>query len=156
LAIYIDQFIELGLLKKVGKSLQRPDRSDRQYLPLIRLAQIVQPILERYYMTFIVLWQSSSHPLTESEVEQQCHLLAQKVSMVYGINSPDFFDRALFRHFLKTMQRKNYLTVNDNEKLEFTDFFDHIPLDLRTLLSVEVRSSILSLTRDSLPVNPVE
>ncbi|MFT5503902.1 MAG: glycerol-3-phosphate O-acyltransferase [Gammaproteobacteria bacterium] len=153
LSIYINQLIELGLLKKVGNSLQRPDRSDQQYLPLIRLAQIVQPILERYCMTFVVLWQSSSHPLTESEVEQQCHLLAQKISMGYGINSPDFFDRALFLHFLKTMQKKNYLTIN--KKFEFTDFFDHISLDLRNLLSVEVRSSILSLTRDNLPVSPV-
>jgi len=78
-------------------------------LLLTRLALIVQPILERYYLAFIVIWQSAESPMTETELEQHCHLLAQKISMVYGINSPDFFDRQLFRHFIETALDLDYL-----------------------------------------------
>ena len=118
-------------------------------MQLVRLAHIVQPILERYYMTFIVLWQSSSAPLQEAELEHRCHLLAQKISMIYGINSPDFFDRLLFRDFIATMLEKEYLTKNDDDPLEFAQDFSYISLDLRNLLSTEVRSSILSLIKST-------
>jgi glycerol-3-phosphate O-acyltransferase len=114
---------------------------------LNRLAHIVQPILERYYMTFIVLWQTSSAPLPEAALEHRCHLLAQKISMIYGINSPDFFDRLLFRDFIETMLENEYLVKNDQQQLEFASEFDYVSLDVRNLLSTEVRSSILSLIK---------
>ena len=134
-----------SLLEESGGRLRRPERSDRHFLHLTRLAQIVQPILERYYMTFIVLWQTSAAPLTEAELEHRCHLLAQKTSMIYGINSPDFFDRLLFRDFIETMLEKEYLVKDRQDRLVFAEGFDYISLDLRNLLSTEVRSSIQSL-----------
>ena len=116
-------------------------------MQLLRLAHIVQPILERYYMTFIVLWESSTAPLKEDELEHRCHLLAQKISMIYGINSPDFFDRLLFRDFIVTMLENEYVVKNKKMQLEFAQGFNYISLDLRNLLSTEVRSSILSLIK---------
>ena len=98
-------------------------------------------------MTFIVLWQSAKTPMSEADLEQRCHLLAQKVSMLHGINSPDFFDRALFRHFIKTMIELEYLAESDDGTLNFTDGLDYISTDIRTLLSFEVRCTILAMIR---------
>lgn len=148
---WIDSMIAEKLLEQLNGDLRRPPRSDHRFIHLIRLAHIVQPILERYYMTFIVLWQGSSAPLTEAELEHRCHLMAQKISMIYGINSPDFFDRLLFRDFIETMLENEYLTKNEHEQLEFAPGFNYISLDLRNLLSTEVRSSILSLIKAAPP-----
>jgi glycerol-3-phosphate O-acyltransferase len=136
-----------SLLETTGEDLRRPQRSDHEFVQLQRLAHIVQPILERYYMTFIVLWQTSGAPLEEAELEHRCHLLAQKISMLHGINSPDFFDRLLFRDFIETMLENEYLVKNDQQQLEFEPGFNYVSLDLRNLLSTEVRSSILSLIK---------
>ena len=133
------------VLVKTKTGFKRPDRGDRGYLLLRRLALIVQPILERYYMTFIVIWQSAGSPMSDAELEQHCHLLAQKISMIYGINAPDFFDRQLFRHFLETALDLEYLEQNDAGGLIFAESFEHINLDISNLLSIEVRSTILSL-----------
>ena len=145
----IASLIDESLLEQVDKGLRRPPRSDHRFMQLIRLAHIVQPILERYYMTFIVLWQSSHAPLQEDELEHRCHLLAQKISMIYGMNSPDFFDRLLFRDFIATMLDNDYLVKNDEQRLEFAQGFNYVSLDLRNLLSTEVRSSILSLIKSA-------
>jgi glycerol-3-phosphate O-acyltransferase len=106
---------------------------------------IVQPIFERYYLTFIVIWQSAGAPMTETDLEQHCHLLAQKISMIYGINAPDFFDRQLFRHFIETALDLGYLEKNDTQALVIAKSFEQVNLDIRNLLSTEVRSTILSL-----------
>ena len=61
----------------------------------------------------------------------------------------DFFDRLLFRDFIDTMLEKEYLIKNDNDRLEFAQGFNFVSLDLRNLLSTEVRSSILSLIKSA-------
>ena len=144
----IEAMIKEGLLRQTKSGIRRPERSARRYMDLIRLSLVLQPILERYYMTFMVLWQSSSSPMTEVQLEQRCHVLAQKVSMLHGINSPDFFDRSLFRHFIETMIDLEYLYKNGDNALEFSETFDHISIDIRSLLSFEVRSTILSMMRN--------
>lgn len=144
---FVNTMIKLELLREGKSGLRRPERSTRHFMDLHRLVLIVQPILERYYMTFIVLWQSAKTPMREAELEQRCHLLAQKVSMLHGINAPDFFDRALFRHFIDTMIELDYLVENEDGSLRFSDSFDQISLDIRNLLSFEVRCTILSMIR---------
>ena len=146
---FIGSMVSEGLLKTRDTDLLRPARSDHRFLQLMRLAQIVQPILERYYMTFILLWQTADDPLDEKQLEHRCHLLAQKISMIYGINAPDFFDRLLFRDFISTLLDQGYLQQNDKRELVFDPDFDFVRLDVRNLLSTEVRSSILSLIKTS-------
>lgn len=140
-------FVSEKYLSQKDDELRRPERTDQKYLPMMRLAHIVQPILERYYMTFIILWQSSRDPLTQKELETKGHLLAQKISMIYGINSPDFFDRKLFTHFIATLFKKDYVRKDEDGKLRLSDNIKQINLDIRTLLSVEVRSSILQMLK---------
>ena len=151
LEILVKEFVSVlvteQLLIQRPKFLRRPDRSNRSYIILIRLAHIVRPILERYYMTFIVLWQSTESPVKETELELHCHLLAQKISMLSGINTPDFSDRLLFRHFIETMIDLNYLERNEQDALVFTDTFELVNLDIRNLIDAELRNNILTLIR---------
>lgn len=141
----IDFLVQRQVLARVENRLTRPDRNDAHYLMLSRLAHIAQPVLERYYMTFVVLWESGGNPLSEEELEQRCHLVAQKISMLYGINSPDFFDRQLFGHFIDTLFELEYIEKNQNGHLVFNQSFNRVNVDIRILLSVEVRSTILQL-----------
>ena len=141
----LSTMVDQNVLVKTKTGYKRPDRGDSSYLLLMRLALIVQPVFERYYMTFIAIWQSTESPMPETELEQYCNLLAQKISMIYGINAPDFFDRQLFRHFIETALNMGYLGKNDSDCLVLAESFEQVNLDIRNLLSVEVRSTILSL-----------
>ncbi len=146
---FVPQIIGFLMSEKVlmckDNKLIRPERSDAPYLVLERLAHVAQPILERYYMTFVVLWESGGNPLSEAELEQRCHLVAQKISMVYGINSPDFYDRQLFGHFIDTLFDLNFIERDDEGRLVFQEGFQRVNVDIRVLLGVEVRSTILQL-----------
>ena len=152
----VDFLVAQEVLLKTDNGWKRPDRNDTHYLTLTRLAHIAQPILERYYMTFIVLWESGNNPMTESELEQRCHLVAQKVSIIHGINSPDFFDRKLFGHFIDTLFELDFIEKNSTGKLVFQETFDQINIDIRALLSIEVRSTILQILRSHQPLQPTD
>ena len=142
----IASLVEENLLEPSKHGYRRPRRSSQCFMQLLRLAHIVQPVLERYYMTVTVLRQSATAPLTEVELERRCHLLAQKISMLHGINAPDFYDHLLFQDFIATMLTKEYLVENHSKQLEFKQGADSSGLEeLRSLLSAEVRGSILAL-----------
>jgi len=65
--------------------------------------------------------------------------------MIYGINSPDFFDRQLFGHFINTLFDKGFIDRDENNHLVFKESFNQVNVDIRILLSIEVRSTILQL-----------
>ena len=46
------------------------------------------------------LLKAGSGEMTQKSLEQQCHLAAQRMNMLYGFDSPEFFDRSLFENFM--------------------------------------------------------
>ena len=66
--------------------------------------------------------------------------------MVYELHSPDFFDKALFQDFIKTLRDLEVLRRNDAGFLEFDENITRIGEDARLVLGEEIRHSILSLT----------
>ena len=66
--------------------------------------------------------------------------------MIYGLHSPDFFDRALFQDFINELRKLDVLRRNDEGNLEFDDDITSIGEDARLVLGEEIRHSILSLT----------
>lgn len=66
--------------------------------------------------------------------------------MIYGLHSPDFFNKGLFQDFIRMLQDLNVLRRNSDGNLEFDDDITNIGADARLVLGEEIRHSILSLT----------
>ena len=106
----VDSLIAHGLIVELGDGmLSVPEANSRCYQQLQVLATPVEQSLERYFMTLALLAQQGSGNLTENEVVDLCHLLGQRLSVLYADDIPDFFDRALFTSFLGALTRLDYL-----------------------------------------------
>ena len=66
--------------------------------------------------------------------------------MIYGLHSPDFFNKALFHDYIRKLQDLEVLRRNEDGLLEFDDDIVSIGKDARLVLGEEIRHSILSLT----------
>jgi glycerol-3-phosphate O-acyltransferase len=71
---------------------------------------------------------------------------AQRLAMIYGLHSPDFFDKTLFHDFIHTLRERDVVRSNDAGFLEFDEGVERIGEDARLVLGEEIRHSILSLT----------
>jgi glycerol-3-phosphate O-acyltransferase len=69
--------------------------------------------------------------------------------MIYGLHSPDFFNKTLFHDFIKKLQDLDILRRNADGMIEFDDDITSIGADARLVLGEQIRHSILSLTFDS-------
>ena len=110
----VDSLLSHGLIVELGDdTLSVPESNSKCYQQLQVLATPVGQSLERYFMTLALLAQQGSGNLTESEVVDLCHLLGQRLSVLYADDIPDFFDRALFTSFISALTRLDYLQKDE-------------------------------------------
>jgi glycerol-3-phosphate O-acyltransferase len=114
LNLKIDNLLDHGLIVELGDGmLSVPEANSSHYQQLEVLATPVEQSLERYFMTLALLAQQGSGKLTADEVVDLCHLLGQRLSVLYADDIPDFFDRALFTSFVNALIRLDYLQKED-------------------------------------------
>ncbi len=110
----VDILLASGLIVELSDGmLSVPETNSKYYQQLQVLATPVEQSLERYFMTLALLAQQGSGNLTENEVVDLCHLLGQRLSVLYADDIPDFFDRALFTSFIGALIRLDYLQKDE-------------------------------------------
>jgi glycerol-3-phosphate O-acyltransferase len=144
----IEALLDLEILSRTrdGKTLVRPPAGSARAFQLLMLGQSMVPMLQRFYLVIALLFRNGSGTLSRVQLENLCQQSAERLSMIYGLHSPDFFDKALFRDFIATLRRQDVLRMNEAGLLEFDDDINRIGDDARLVLGEEIRHSILSLT----------
>ena len=138
--------LEILTRSKDGKGLIRPPAGSDKAYQLLMLGQSMVPMLQRFYLVISLLVKNGSGALSRAALERLCQQSAQRLSMIYGLHSPDFFDRALFQDFIRKLREQNVLRRNGSGLLEFDEDITAIGEDARLVLGEEIRHSILSLT----------
>jgi len=142
----IEALIDENVLIREGDRLVRPPTGSAPAFQLMMLGQSMVPMLQRFYLVIALLVRNESGTLTRAKLEGLCQQSAQRLAMIYGLHSPDFFDKALFQDFIRTLREKNAVRRNEAGFLEFGDAISRIGEDARLVLGEEIRHSILSLT----------
>jgi len=161
LAAVIDQwlaaFVEQGLLKVDSESYVRPAPSSRQFVLLTLLSRVIVQTLQRFYMATSLLLNSGQHSLSAEELENLCTVMAQRLSILHGLNAPEFFDKSLFRHFIQGLLEQNVLSADASGKLGYHDDLGEVAEGVaKRVLPAELRLSIrqVALERHEDEVTP--
>jgi len=128
------------------KTLVRPPAGSEKAFQLLMLGQSMVPMLQRFYLVIAILVRNGSGALSRGRLESMCQQSAERLSMIYGLHSPDFFNKTLFHDFIRTLQDLEVLRRNADGTIEFDDDLTNIGADARLVLGEEIRHSILSLT----------
>ena len=107
--------------------------------------QVIQ-ILERYYIAIALLQRSGSGSSNKADMVQNCSLMAQRISILHGLNAPEFFDKALFRNLIDELLERGVLTLDDEGNILFGERIEVIANDAKVLLNADLRRSILQVT----------
>ncbi len=137
-----------GLIESAagGAEWRRPAPTSAEAMQLSLLAQATLQTIERYYLAISLLLKAGSGEITQSTLEERCHLMAQRMGLVYGFNSPDFFDRALFENFIDLLRERGVVRSPAAGRLEFDGVLERVAEDAQLVLNEEIRHSILQVT----------
>ena len=125
----------------------RPPPDSPAAMQLSMLSQATIQTIERYYLAISLLLKAGSGVMTQKLLEQQCQLAAQRMNMLYGFNSPEFFDRSLFENFIDLLRERSVLKAGEGGNLEFDEVLIRVAADAQLVLSEQIRHSILQVTQ---------
>ena len=144
----LEAFAQLNLLEGNAdrSEWQRPPPTSLEAIRLSLLAQATIQTLERYYLAIALLLQAGSGAIHPAALEERCHLMAQRMTVLYGLNSPEFVDKSLFRNFIDLLIRRNVIQMSEDQKLMFGGPLLGVAADAQLVLSEQIRHSILQVT----------
>ncbi|MGH8529651.1 MAG: glycerol-3-phosphate 1-O-acyltransferase PlsB [Nevskiales bacterium] len=118
---YLDALVQRGLLERDSARgmLCRPELASQQFASLLGLGRILRTTLERTCMTTILLAEHHGEaPVEREQFEQQCRLMAERIGILAGLNSPEFSDPVLFRNYIETLKTLGLLQAEQREAKE--------------------------------------
>jgi glycerol-3-phosphate O-acyltransferase len=137
----------LGLIE-ADPALQgwrRAPPASAQAMQLSLLAQPTLQTIERYYMAVAQLVSAGSGTISQATLEKRCQLTAQRMSQLYGLNSPEFFDPTLFGNFIGLLRRRGVIRADGGGNLAFDEVLLRVAQDAQLVLSEQLRHSILQV-----------
>jgi glycerol-3-phosphate O-acyltransferase len=146
---WLAAFVEQGLLKVEGDVYVRPAPSSRQFVLLTLLARAIIQTLQRFYMAIALLLNAGQKQLSAEELEDLCTVMAQRLSILHGLNAPEFFDKTLFRHFIQTLLDQRVLRRDEAGKLSYHEQLGELAEGAaKRVLPAEIRLSIRQVALD--------
>jgi glycerol-3-phosphate O-acyltransferase len=139
---------ELGLLVRAedGLAWHRAPTGSVESVQLSVLAHATLQIVERYYLAIALLLHAGPDAITQDALENRCHLMASRMSLLYELRAPEFFDKALFRQFLDLLRERDVIRTTPSGRLAYDQALIDVAADARFVLSEQIRHSILQVT----------
>ena len=100
--------------------------------------------LQRYSITLSLLLNNPE--ISRGQLEKESRLVAQRLSVLHGINSPEFFDKAVFASLISTLRDIGYVSEDKEESAKILNTVYKI---LSDLITPEVRLTIESVALES-------
>jgi glycerol-3-phosphate O-acyltransferase len=137
-----------GVLEPVegGTVWRRPAPSSPRAIQLSLLAEATVQTIERYYLAIALLRRAGSGAVNARGLADRCQLMAQRMDMLYGFNSPEFSDRAMFEQFISQLLARGVIRADDAGMLCWDEVLDRVAMDAEFVLSEQIRHSILQGT----------
>tara|TARA_R110000751_G_scaffold73497_8_gene148642 strand:+ start:2264 stop:3649 length:1386 start_codon:yes stop_codon:yes gene_type:complete len=135
---------EEGLLEYQAATGDTPERWSRPVASqepseqLRLLAQPVQPTLERGYLLIAALLQHGSGTLDRESLESHSGALAERLTLLSGLNAPEFFDKRLFSGLLDTLLELEFIWLESGQ-LCFGEALEDLQVHGRDLFDPALR-----------------
>ncbi|CAM3809832.1 glycerol-3-phosphate 1-O-acyltransferase PlsB [Parendozoicomonas haliclonae] len=148
---WLQALTEAGLLILIQDGdedcFRRPDSSSTAFITLTVVSRAIQQTLERYFVVISLLLRNGSGQIDADEMEKQSQDMSQRLSILHGLNAPEFFDKNLFRQFIEELKVQKILDIDEDGHLTFdNEQIAAMAEDSRRLLPSEERHSIRQVT----------
>ena len=117
-----------------------PEKITLNYLKMASLqlfSASSRDTLQRYAIAFSVL--AKDPTISRAALEKASRLIAEHLSVLHGINSPEFFDKGVFALLASTLKEQGYLDDDNKENLEKISAMNRI---LQPLITTKVMQTI--------------
>jgi glycerol-3-phosphate O-acyltransferase len=132
-----------GLIHITDDVVSPPPAASGESYRLTLLAQIDMEMLERYFIAIGILQRSGQRVIDRTTLETDCVALARRLSRLYRLNAPEFFEARWFRNFVDTLIDRGVVHVDPDGRLGYDALIDEVTRASSLVLNPEFRMAVL-------------
>lgn len=119
--------IKAGLVvENAGGGYSAPPVSTPAHQRLLLLSGVIMPTLERLYIVISLLSSSDRASRNRQQLQERSEQIARKMSRLYGLNAPEFFDSRLFNQFVDTLLQRGVVEEDDQGQLRHQPIVEEV------------------------------
>jgi glycerol-3-phosphate O-acyltransferase len=143
MAQWLDHLQALGLIHVTDDEVGAPALESDESYRLALLSQIAMQMLERFFIVVGLLQQAGQQCIDRRTLERHCTTLARRISRLYGLNAPEFFDARLFHNFVDTLIARGVVHVAADGTLSYEPVIGEVTRASGVVLPIEFRLAVL-------------
>ncbi len=140
---WIEHLAHFGLLHVADDHLLPPPVASREHYRLHLLSSVVMQTLERLYIVISLLANPDNAIHTRAELQEQSQRVARKMSRLYDINAPEFFDHRLFNSFVDKLIDDGVVQETHNGQLSHSEIVADVMRASERVIDAQYRYAIL-------------
>lgn len=147
----IETFVRHGLLlRNDGGRLSAPEPNSDESVELRLLGETLRPLLERHFLALSLLQHYGSGVRTRHMLENDCHLLAQRLTLLYEFNPPEHAEKTTFSALIAKLIDADLLREDEDGLLHFDQRISTPLAQTALVLPAEATQAIRRMTCASL------
>ena len=115
----VDYFTQNGMLHLNGDSLVAAQPSSAKFHSAWLLSRCMQETWQRYAVVLRVL--ESEKRIARAQLEKQSTGIAERLSSLFGMHSPEFYDKNVLATFVNALRENKLVRSNEDGNLEFSE-----------------------------------
>jgi glycerol-3-phosphate O-acyltransferase len=132
-----------GLLVSQDDSFAPPPARSPAGHQLRLLARVIMPVLERLYIVVGLLFVQAGTPPTREALQARSTEVAARMSRLYGLNAPEFFDARLFNQFVDALLRERLISEAADGTLRHGPVVEEVLRAAETVIDPDFRFAVL-------------
>ena len=132
----IDAFKQTGMLQQKGRYLALPEADSEQFHSSWLLSRCMQETLQRYAVVLTILKRDKS--ISRNALERESKTVAERLSKLYGMHSPEFYDKNVLSSFISALRDNHWLDAGEDGSLKYSEEASALRKDIMALVWPEI------------------
>jgi glycerol-3-phosphate O-acyltransferase len=132
----IDALVDQGLLRVKEGDLLPPDAQQKQFHSAWLLSRCMQETLQRYAVVLTIL--DKEKVISRGALERTSRQVAERLSTLYGLSSPEFYDKNVLSSFISALKDNHWLDSTENGSLKYSEECEALREDVMALVWPEM------------------
>ena len=140
----IAQLKRQGLITQRGRKLSPPEPEAEQFHAAWLLSRAMQETVQRYAVVLRVLELEKS--LSRGQLEKASKKIAERLSSLFGMNSPEFYDKNVFTALVSTLREQRLIETTEDGTLRHSENSIALQLKINDLVWPEITQHLAQLS----------
>ncbi|WP_137168539.1 glycerol-3-phosphate 1-O-acyltransferase PlsB [Salinimonas lutimaris] len=132
----ITQLLAQGLVQQKGECLLPPEANDAAFHPAWLLSRCMQETFQRYLVVLTII--EKERVISRGQLERASRQVAERLSTLYGLSSPEFYDKNVLSSFITALRENHWLDSTSDGSLKYSEESDALRQDVMLLVWPEI------------------